>query len=483
MLISQPIKLILPILALLSAASLAGCGGGGGSESSTSNSSGAVSPPTVTIANVTGAYYMITTPSFTFTVTDSNSTVTSVECQVDAGTATACSSPYVLPPTTNGAHTISVSATNAAQQTTKVTSGTFTIDTVKPVVSNLAGPANCVSGSCTSSVTFTATDATSGVAATTCSVNAGTATACTSPFVIPLSYLTNTSSSAATVTVAVYATDKAGNVSTTQTTSFTVSPAATGSGTPAISQAISKFYGVVGSTTEVLTLPAASTAGNTIVVFLREGNGGQIPQPGQVVVTDNAGNTYTLVETQNDLGVAHWVTVMCFVAQNVRAGATSISAAFVRYSGGYTQLEWHALAAVEVSGVSSASLVDHASNMQTVTGTVADSITTGMMTAGNAQAIVIGLANANVDASAANGGGCGSTGCGAPSAGTGFTAILHTDDANNGPWNLLGIENQSTMPSAILEYRTVAAGANVAATFTPKDADTYSTLAVVLSAP
>jgi hypothetical protein len=39
------------------------------------------------------------------------------------------------------------------------------------------------------------------------------------------------------------------------------------------------------------------------------------------------------------------------------------------------------------------------------------------------------------------------------------------------------------MPSATLEYRTVAAGTDIAATFTPKDADTYITLAVLLSAP
>ena len=95
------------------------------------------------------------------------------------------------------------------------------MDTVPPVISNLVGPANCAVGNCTTTVTFTATDALSPPATTVCSVNGGTAVACTSPYNI-----TSGLTASGTQSFSVTATDQAGKTSAASTVTWVISLAA-----------------------------------------------------------------------------------------------------------------------------------------------------------------------------------------------------------------------------------------------------------------
>jgi polysaccharide biosynthesis protein PslG len=66
------------------------------------------------------------TPTFSFKSNEPGSTF---ECKVDVTPFKSCSSPYTLPPLSNGAHTFSVRATDAPGNVSAVVSRSFTVDT------------------------------------------------------------------------------------------------------------------------------------------------------------------------------------------------------------------------------------------------------------------------------------------------------------------------------------------------------------------
>jgi hypothetical protein len=76
-----------------------------------------------------------TTPTFTFSVSGATTTT----CSVDGGAASACQSPFTPSALTNGSHSVSISATDAAGNVTSVSRG-FIIDTLAPVVTVSARP-------------------------------------------------------------------------------------------------------------------------------------------------------------------------------------------------------------------------------------------------------------------------------------------------------------------------------------------------------
>ncbi|MEO7735728.1 MAG: Ig-like domain-containing protein, partial [Kofleriaceae bacterium] len=145
------------------------------------------------------------TPSVAFTVTGA----TAVQCQVDGGALAACSSPFTTPALADGSHTVTVRATDAANNPGSDAT-TFTVDATPPGVAiddapPALWPVNYFD------LKFHTADPT---ASLTCSLNGAAFTACASPLAITTTY--NIAS-----TFAVRATDPAGNVATTAPATWT----------------------------------------------------------------------------------------------------------------------------------------------------------------------------------------------------------------------------------------------------------------------
>lgn len=175
------------------------------------------SPPADTTAPVVaisapanGSTVPASTVAVSFTATD-NVGVTGTTCKLDSAAPAACASGQSYPGLTNGSHTITVSATDAAGNVGSA-STTFTVnvapaDTVKPVVT-ITSPTNNLSiFSSSVSVVFSATDNV-GVTGRTCQLSGPTPSAqsaCTSPKAY-------TGLARGSYTVTVRATDAAGNI-------------------------------------------------------------------------------------------------------------------------------------------------------------------------------------------------------------------------------------------------------------------------------
>ncbi len=142
------------------------------------------------------------TPSVSFTVTDA--TATAKECRVDAGAYGACASPFTPTALSEGAHSVTVRATDAAGQATTATVS-FTVDSIAPGVAVTAPADASTTSDSTPNVSFTVTDATA--TAKLCRVDGGSYGACASPF-------TTATLADGPHTVDVQATDAAGNVGT-----------------------------------------------------------------------------------------------------------------------------------------------------------------------------------------------------------------------------------------------------------------------------
>ena len=140
-----------------------------------------------------------TTPTFAFTASESGSTF---ECHVDTGSWATCTSPWTTTALGNGAHSVSVRATDAAGNTdASPATRSFTVDTSAPNTTMTSAPPAQSPGS-SATVSFSASE--SG-ATFECRLDGGAWAACTSP-------KTYTGLSLAQHTVDVRATDAAGNV-------------------------------------------------------------------------------------------------------------------------------------------------------------------------------------------------------------------------------------------------------------------------------
>ena len=136
---------------------------------------------------------------------------------LDGGPAQPCASPWPLGSIGSGPHTFSVTATDAAGNTGRSATRTWTVDGVAPVVTITAGPPALTSAA-SASVSFTVDDPT---ATLECSNDGGPWQPCTSP-------VTRSALSDGSHTVAVRATDAAGNVSAPAARTWTVDAVAPG---------------------------------------------------------------------------------------------------------------------------------------------------------------------------------------------------------------------------------------------------------------
>jgi hypothetical protein len=161
--------------------------------------------PVVTITSAPSGSVASTSASIAWTATNSP---TSTTCAIDGGAASACTSPKAYSGLAAGAHTVVVTATNATGSGSATAAWTIV---AIPVVTITAQPSTSTSTS--GVVSFTTTNSPTSV---TCSLDAGTAAACTSPY-----SMTNLAVGSHSVTVS--ATNIAGTGSAT-TTAWTVQP-------------------------------------------------------------------------------------------------------------------------------------------------------------------------------------------------------------------------------------------------------------------
>lgn len=200
------------------------------------------------------------------------------------------------------------------------------------------------------------------------------------------------------------------------------------------------------SLTQAVALPSSVLAGSTIAVFSTLSNGGATGTPPGLTDTPN-GAAYTLLEQVDD--IAQLQSLFLQMKQNSAAGAYALNLVFAN-------VEWQGVAVLEIANVPAASLIAHASNLQTgVTSTATDLITSTAVAGAGNKALLIGHGQSTADSSVANGG----SGLGRPNHGTGFSTVIEI-------WNLLGGENTSNAPSALIEAQSFASMGNVAATFT-----------------
>jgi alpha-tubulin suppressor-like RCC1 family protein len=160
-----------------------------------------------------GAFVNDNTPDVSFSVTDA--TATTVECRVDGGAWSGCTSPLTTATLGEGSHSVDVRAADQASNSSTA-SVAFTVDTVLPVVDSFSPGDGSFTADTTPAFSFNVTDAT--VTTLECSTDAGPYAPCTSPYTASLL-------GAGGHTVSARATDQAGNVGT-GSVSFTVDPTA-----------------------------------------------------------------------------------------------------------------------------------------------------------------------------------------------------------------------------------------------------------------
>jgi hypothetical protein len=180
--------------------------------------------PTVTLNSVPAAVSNVASASVAFSVDDPNATAF---CSLDGNTPTVCTSPVTYSGLSDGEHVVDIYATSLANQQSATASTSFAIDTDGPTVTITHAPASH-STTADANLTFTVDDPSAG---TWCSFDGAAAIACTSP--VDLGALGDGQH-----TVAVHATDPAGNTSAVVQAGFTLdntAPTATFTTTPGAS--------------------------------------------------------------------------------------------------------------------------------------------------------------------------------------------------------------------------------------------------------
>ena len=155
-------------------------------------------PPTVSLA-ASGPSGTVGASSATFTFTGSANAVRFV-CELDGGAATDCTSPVTYSSLSDGPHTFTVHAEDAADDAGPSESRTWTVDTAPPNTSIVSGPPSSTTDR-GATIAFASSESGSSFA---CSLDGGAFAACTSPLVL-------SNLAPGTHTLRVRATDAVGN--------------------------------------------------------------------------------------------------------------------------------------------------------------------------------------------------------------------------------------------------------------------------------
>jgi glycosidase len=164
--------------------------------------------PAVTLSTKPAAYSNSSSPNFGFTASETGSTL---QCSLDNTSFSACTSPVNYSGLGDGSHTFKVKATDSAGNTGDETSYTWTIDTIKPIVTITAKP-NSPSNSKSASFSFSVSEANT---ISQCSLDGAAFADCARP--VGYSSLGDGSH-----TFKVKATDQAGNTSDETSFSWTI---------------------------------------------------------------------------------------------------------------------------------------------------------------------------------------------------------------------------------------------------------------------
>ncbi len=150
--------------------------GAGNQNAATRDFTVDASVPTVTLTAQPLAISNDPNPRVTFTTTGSPTTTT---CRLDAGTPVTCTSPHTFTAVADGSHTITVTVSDAAGNSSSATTNPFLIDTISPTVAITGGPA---AGGLTNDTTPTFTFIASGATVTECRFDAQAFVSCASSF-------------------------------------------------------------------------------------------------------------------------------------------------------------------------------------------------------------------------------------------------------------------------------------------------------------
>ncbi|MDX6395594.1 MAG: acid phosphatase type 7 [Streptosporangiaceae bacterium] len=313
----------------------------------------------------------VTTATFTFHSTASGATFA---CSLDGAPATACTSPATYSGLADGGHTFSVAATaNGTTDPTPATSS-WTVDTTAPSVpANLTATATSPT---TVNLSWTASSDANGVASYDIFRN-GTALGAVSGSTT--TYVDSSASPGTSYSYTVDARDAVGNVSAASSPANVTTPTATA---PTLVQA-------AGSTTATVTLPKASTPGNLLVLSASVYTGATNHITS---VTDTAGNTWTRIGAYDVSG--HNSDGEMWYSPNA-GSATTVT----------VHLGTAANTAVEVqefAGVAKTSPLD----VLTGTSNTSTSASSGLVTPGAANEVLVGFVagHANTEAMTVGGG-------------------------------------------------------------------------------
>lgn len=167
--------------------------------------------PTISITSMVSSFTNSSSQSISFT----GSGVVSFECQLDGGAYAACTSPKAYTGLSSSAHTFNVRGITAQATATSPVAVSWTVDTVAPVKPVLVADIGVTTTSTAATMTFSSSDAGSGLASFQCSLDSAAYATCVSPLA-----LSNLVDGVHTFNVRAY--DKVGNVSVVSTFSFTV---------------------------------------------------------------------------------------------------------------------------------------------------------------------------------------------------------------------------------------------------------------------
>ena len=173
-----------------------------------------LSAPTISITTVIPTFTNLTSQSISFTGTG----VAGFECQIDGGVYAACISPKAYTGLSSAAHIFNVRGITAAAVATAPVAVSWVVDIVAPVKPVLTANIGAMTTSTVASMTFSSSDASSGLASFQCSLDSAAYATCVSP--LALSNLVE-----GVHAFNVRAVDKVGNVSVVSTFSFTVTKA------------------------------------------------------------------------------------------------------------------------------------------------------------------------------------------------------------------------------------------------------------------